>query len=64
MTHYEIGEELLKKMADEVEDVGVIEQTPKKEGRNMTLLLGAKSHSRKKEKSTKEGLGDAKNQNQ
>jgi translation initiation factor IF-3 len=64
MTHYEIGEELLQKMANEVADVGVVEQRPRKEGRNMTLLLGAKSQSRKKEKPTKEGLGDAKNQNQ
>ena len=64
MTHYEIGEALLQQMANEVEDVGVVEQAPKREGRNMTLLLGAKTHSRKKEKSKKEGSSNAENQNQ
>ena len=50
MTHYEIGEELLYRMAKEVNKIGIIEQAPKKEGRNMTLLLGAKNPGGKKEK--------------
>lgn len=64
MTHFEIGEELLNRMAKEVEEEGAIEQAPKKEGRNMTLLLVAKNHSQRKEKPKKEGLADAKDQNE
>lgn len=63
MTHFEIGEELLNRMAKEVEGEGLIEQPPKKEGRNMTLLLVAKNHGQRKEKPKKEGLEDAKGQN-
>ena len=64
MTHFEIGEELLTRMAKEVAEEGAIEQSPKKEGRNMTLLLVAKNHSQKKEKSQKEGLENAEDQNE
>jgi len=65
MTHFEIGEELLLRMAKEVEGDGAVEQTPKKEGRNMTLLLGPKSHSGKKEKpQNMEGSENAQDQNQ
>lgn len=54
MAHYEIGEELLNRMAKEVEAEGVVEQPARKEGRNMTLIFSAKGHSGKKEKPKKE----------
>jgi translation initiation factor IF-3 len=40
MTHPERGEALLMKLAEDVQDVGVIEQRPNQDGRNMTMLLG------------------------
>lgn len=39
MDYPEIGRELLDGIADELEDVGVIEQKPKMEGRRMMLIL-------------------------
>lgn len=38
--HPERGRELLMKMAEEVEELGQIEQHPLQEGRNMTMVLG------------------------
>src|SRR5205807_1845542 len=38
-THPERGEALLMKLAEDVADVGVIEQRPNLDGRNMTMLL-------------------------
>ncbi len=38
--HPERGRELLMKMAEEVKDLGQIEQHPLQEGRNMTMVLG------------------------
>ena len=38
-THPERGEALLMKLADDVADVGIIEQRPNLDGRNMTMLL-------------------------
>lgn len=64
MSHFEIGEDLLIRMAKEVAEEGAVEQSPKKEGRNMTLLLTAKNHGQKKEKPKKEGLENAKDQNE
>jgi translation initiation factor IF-3 len=39
MTHPERGERLLLRLADEVGDLGVIEQRPNQDGRNMTMTL-------------------------
>ncbi len=64
MSHFEIGEDLLIRMAKEVAEEGAVEQSPKKEGRNMTLLLTAKNHSQKKEKPKKEGLENAEDKNE
>jgi translation initiation factor IF-3 len=36
----ELGLRILDRLAEEVVDVGVVEQTPAQEGRNMTMLLG------------------------
>ena len=40
MSHPERGEALLMKLAEDVQDLGVIEQRPNQDGRNMTMLLG------------------------
>jgi translation initiation factor IF-3 len=39
-THPERGENLLMRLADDVQELGVIEQHPNLDGRNMTMLLG------------------------
>ena len=38
-THPERGERLLMRLADDVQDLGAIEQAPQQDGRNMTMLL-------------------------
>src|SRR4051794_35092574 len=40
VTHPERGERLLKRLAEELEELAVVEQRPISEGRNMTMLLG------------------------
>jgi translation initiation factor IF-3 len=40
VTHPERGEMILKKLAEELEELAVVEQRPLTEGRNMTMLLG------------------------
>ena len=39
MAHTELGRRILDRMAEELEDVSTIEQTPKQEGRNMAMVL-------------------------
>ncbi len=39
VTHPERGTALLDRLADELSDIGVIEQSPVQDGRNMTMLL-------------------------
>jgi translation initiation factor IF-3 len=39
VTHPERGTALLKRLAEELADVGVVEQTPLQDGRNMTMML-------------------------
>jgi translation initiation factor IF-3 len=39
VTHPERGIALLDRLADELSDIGVIEQAPVQDGRNMTMLL-------------------------
>ena len=38
-THPERGERLLMRLADDVAELGIIEQRPNLDGRNMTMLL-------------------------
>jgi translation initiation factor IF-3 len=38
-THPERGEALLKRLADDVAELGTVEQSPQQDGRNMTMLL-------------------------
>ena len=40
MQHPERGEALLKRLADDVAELGTIEQHPSQDGRNMTMMLG------------------------
>ena len=40
VTHPERGTALLEKLAEDVQDYGVVEQRPLQDGRNMTMLLG------------------------
>ena len=42
MAHTELGREVLDRVASELKDVGKIEQEPRLEGRNMTMVLGPK----------------------
>ena len=39
VTHPERGTALLKRLAEELSEVGVVEQTPLQDGRNMTMML-------------------------
>ena len=38
-THPERGERLLKRLAEDVAELGTVEQSPQQDGRNMTMLL-------------------------
>ena len=42
MAHIELGREVLDRVAAELKDIGKIEQEPKLEGRNMSMVLGPK----------------------
>jgi len=42
MAHPKIGEMLLRRLAEEVADVGTVESHPRLEGRNMIMLLSPK----------------------
>jgi translation initiation factor IF-3 len=42
MAHTELGREVLDRVAVELKDVGKIEQEPKLEGRNMTMVIAPK----------------------
>lgn len=44
MAHAELGQEVLEELAEMVSDLGQIEETPKMEGRNMTMILAPKRH--------------------
>jgi translation initiation factor IF-3 len=39
MAHTELGRQMLDRVAADLQDIGVIEQTPRQEGRNMTMVL-------------------------
>ena len=42
IAHPQIGVDLLKRVAAELEDIGTIEQAPKIEGRNLTMIIAPK----------------------
>jgi translation initiation factor IF-3 len=39
MAHTELGRQMLDRVAADLQDIGAIEQTPRQEGRNMTMVL-------------------------
>lgn len=43
ITHPELGQKLLNRMAEELADLGSVERAPKVEGRNMVMVLTPKS---------------------
>ena len=43
MAHPEFGKEVMDRISEEIQDVGVVENPPKLEGRNMIMLLAPKS---------------------
>nr|WP_242952053.1 translation initiation factor IF-3 [Carboxydocella sporoproducens] len=44
ITHPELGQQLLERLADYVRDYAVVERAPKVEGRNMIMILAPKQH--------------------
>ena len=40
MAHQELGRELLERVAEDVQDYGKVENIPKLEGRQMTMMIG------------------------
>jgi translation initiation factor IF-3 len=43
MAHVELGRRILDRIATDMEDIAVVEQLPKQEGRNMIMVLGPRS---------------------
>jgi translation initiation factor IF-3 len=43
MAHTELGRRILDRVIGDLEDVATVEQLPKQEGRNMTMVLGPRS---------------------
>jgi len=44
MAHQELGLEMLKRVETDLEEIGVIEQHPKMEGRQMVMVIAPKRH--------------------
>ena len=42
MAHLEAGEQLLQRVAQQIEDAAKVESPPKREGRRMTMMLAPK----------------------
>ena len=42
VTHSQLGRKLIDRMVEELDEVGVVEQEPNLEGRNMTVVIGPK----------------------
>lgn len=39
MAHQELGMEMLKRVEEDLKDVGIVEQMPKMEGRQMVMVI-------------------------
>ncbi len=46
IVHAQLGLEVLKRLADRLKDLGVVEQEPRVEGRNMVMVLAPKAQGR------------------
>lgn len=44
LSHPELGKEVLDKMASELKPIALVEREPKLEGKNMIMILSAKTH--------------------
>jgi translation initiation factor IF-3 len=44
LVHPHLGEKLLRRMAEELQDIGEIESQPNLDGRNMVMMLAPKKH--------------------
>ncbi len=53
IVHREFGQKVLERVAEQTEDIAVIEQTAKQEGRTLVMILAPKSFKSKKGSSTK-----------
>ena len=42
LSHPELGEVILKKMADQLKDNAIVERMPKLEGKNMIMIVAPK----------------------
>ena len=56
-THPERGEQLLMRLAEDVEDLGTIEQRPSLDGRNMTMVMNPLKAKERKPEPDKKGKG-------
>jgi len=43
LAHTELGRQMLDRVATDLHDIGAVEQTPRQEGRNMTMVLSPRS---------------------
>ena len=64
VTHPELGREILKQLADEVEDRGFVETMPRLEGRQITMVLAPvkRERSRVDEDDQSEDAGESSNE--
>lgn len=54
MVHPEIGEEILKRLAEDVAEYGVVEQPPKRDERNMVMVLASTGKKEESENNAEE----------
>jgi len=52
--HPELGREILERVAEKVETVGKVDQFPKLDGRNMTMVLSPDKAAKQRRKNTEE----------
>lgn len=43
MAHQELGAEMLKRIEKDLEEIGMVEQFPKMEGRQLTMVIAPRS---------------------
>ncbi len=58
ITHTEIGMEMLKRVIDEIKDAALVEQEPRLEGRNMSMVLVPQKTGKEGKKEKEVGQGE------
>jgi translation initiation factor IF-3 len=43
MAHTELGRRMLDRIVEDMDDISTVEQTPRQEGRNMSMVLSPRS---------------------